>query len=54
MALYSLFRRCVAGSAHAMVLIMISVRVEYSGAVISLVDTFSFRQLAVFARVPLP
>jgi hypothetical protein len=34
---------------------MISVRVElYSGTVISLVDAFSYQQLAVFARAPLP
>jgi ubiquinol-cytochrome c reductase iron-sulfur subunit len=54
MVLRSLFRCCAAGSAHAMVLIMISVRAEYFGTVISLFDAFSYHQLAVSARVPLP
>jgi hypothetical protein len=33
---------------------MISVRAEHSGTVISLVDVFSYHQLVVSARVPLP
>jgi ubiquinol-cytochrome c reductase iron-sulfur subunit len=48
------FRRCAAGSAHAMVLITIFVRAKWSGTGTSLFNAFPFYQLAVSARVPLP